>query len=136
MDLFFRLHVNERGEGCLLTLTFDTFYKGGGLSLVLKGFQYCLGLIVAISMKSVKDSCGKTNQEMLHILSKTFPIRNPSFLSWIHSMMTEIDLLPKDSFQTTCDIASKCLHCCISYCEKITSWKRLFNSLMTDYLQK
>lgn len=134
--MFYRMHVDDKSHGSLFTLTVDTFYKAGGISLVLKGFHYCFGLLVAMVVRYVHETGNSSLNELFVALERLFGVTNQRFIVWIRAMVAEIGSIPKERLGLACDIVSKCLHCCISYCEKITSWKRLYNSSMSGFLQR
>lgn len=136
MDVFYRLHVDDKNHGSLFTLTVDTFYKLGGLNLILKGHHYAFGVLLAITARLVRDSSTHDIVDVIEVIGKLVGATNPAFIVWLSAVVVEVDKIPETQINPACDIISKCLHCCISYCEKITSWKRIYNSPMSAFLQK
>lgn len=193
MDVFYRLHVDDKNHGSLFTLTVDSFYKSRHLSYLLRGHDYVFAVLLSITAVCVSnplseddiytesiidgdinkfsssDSAAPTlngiNENTYQTITsgtgavgadsavtkRKEAVRNSilkligcssenkaNFSLWLAATVKQIEnVIPMNQVKTVAnDIVSKCLHCCISYCEKMTSWKRLYNSQMTCFLQK
>lgn len=191
MDVFYRLHVDDKSHGSLFTLTVDSLYKARQLTYLLRGHDYVFAVLLAVTAVSVyQDSLADDSHEdyssssrrgstgdcsmdcdqgssserpakeavaahalpasassvsrrkaaVVESILRLVDCRSSSglFREWLAAAAREVELVVPAALlkSVATDIVSKCLHCCISYCEKMTSWKRLYNSQMTCFLQK
>eukprot|EP01071_Lankesteria_metandrocarpae_P000491 Lankesteria_metandrocarpae@DN10663_c0_g1_i1.p1 len=135
MDMAYRVHVDDRDRGSLLALSLDAFYKIGGIAKILNAVHYAFAAYIALRSRVAADSLGCSAYDCLPSLDEE--LLTPQWVLWVRRMY-EVEVVPlsNEEARRAVTVVSKSVHCCISYCEKITSWKRFFNAAISGFLQK
>eukprot|EP01054_Gregarina_sp_Poly1_P003458 Gregarina_sp_Poly_1__3457@NODE_1_length_32023_cov_193_025347_g0_i0_p1_GENE_NODE_1_length_32023_cov_193_025347_g0_i0NODE_1_length_32023_cov_193_025347_g0_i0_p1_ORF_typecomplete_len5828_score1014_55HECT/PF00632_25/2_6e107DUF913/PF06025_12/3_4e26DUF908/PF06012_12/5_3e26UBA/PF00627_31/1_9e06UBA/PF00627_31/1_3e04UBM/PF14377_6/1_4e04UBM/PF14377_6/0_86UBM/PF14377_6/21UBM/PF14377_6/1_5e05UBM/PF14377_6/3e02UBM/PF14377_6/4_6e03DUF3525/PF12039_8/0_24_NODE_1_length_32023_cov_193_025347_g0_i08217565 len=158
LDILYRLHVDDRTQGSLLAVTVDVFWKLGGFLRVFKAVRLVLNLQHSLAMEIVrrieadptfdKKWLPEEARSRINNIAKKrtlVPLReylqfakvDEEWKQWQYHL-TEILVatLSDEELSVSVLILDKCVQSCLSYCEKITSWKRMFNSTSASHLQR
>lgn len=122
LDVTFRLHVDERNQGTVWAVTVDSFYKNHGFKHLAKSVHHVIETQLLLAL------------EFQHRRGVSTPSRFIKELGLYKAKMFRN--LSDEELDAALIVVGKSVQTSLSYCEKITSWKRVFNSRTAINLQR